>query len=187
MMYGMCANTMRIGLARSGMLNLAIDMIGQGEVDPTTSSAAGTLASLAGPRFAQATGAISLDGTALGNVVDANLSFTNSLDPVEVIRSDGRIGGVDPGVTRSSGEIKVRFDSQTLLNKARNKTPVALTFGWTNGTHTLLFSLPRVYLPKPKREVPGSKGILAVFNWQASGQNAPKLTATLTNDVVSYA
>lgn len=187
MNYGAAVNQFKIGMARSGMLNAALSLIAQGEVDPTTASVAGSLTSLAGPRFAQATGAVTSDGASLGNVVSANLAFSNNLDKAEVIRNDGRIGGVDPGVTAFNGDVTIRFDTQTLLNKARSKTPIALTFGWTNGAASLLFASPRVFLPKPKRSISGPKGIMATFNFQGSGQNAPKLTATLTNDVAAYA
>ncbi len=186
MNYGQAVNQLKIGLARSGMLNAALSMIGQGEIDPATTSAAGTPTALAGPRFAQSTGAVTADGEALGNVVAANIAFSNDLDKVEVIRADGRIAGVDPGPTRFNGDIQIRFADQVLLNKARGKTPIALTFGWTNGTASLIFASPRVFLPKPKRQISGPKGIVATFNFQGSGQNAPKLTAALVNDVVSY-
>lgn len=187
MNYGLALNQMKIGMAPSGMLNAALSFIGQGEVDPVTTSAAGTTTPLAGPRFAQATGAITLDGSALGTVVKADLAFSNELDKVDVIRSDGRIAGVDPGPTRFTGSIDVRFDSQTILNKARTKTPVALTFGWVNGTSSLIFTASRVFLPKPNRQISGPKGIMTTFQFQGSGQSGAKLTAVLINDTTTYA
>ena len=186
--YGAAVNTLKIGLARSGMLNAALSLIAQGETDPAAVSAAGALTPLQGPRFAQATGSITIDGQVAANIVGADLGYSNNLDKVEVIRSDGRIAGVDPGMSKASGTIRTRFADRALLDKARGKAPVALTFGWTlSGGFRLLFSLPRVFLPKPKRAISGPKGIMADFNWQASGASAAQLTAVLTNDVASYA
>lgn len=185
--YGAGVNQLKIGLARSGMLNAALSVIAQGESDPGVVSIAGAASPLTGPRFAQATGAILVDGVAAGDIVSADLGYTNNLEKLEVIRSDGRIGGFDPGVCRASGSITTRFATTALYNKARAKTAVALSFGWATDIASLTFTLPRVFLPKPKRSVAGPKGIQAVFNWQASGAAAAQLTAVLVNDVASYA
>ena len=186
--YGAVVNQLKIGMARSGMLNAALSLIAQGETNPGNASVAGALTLLQGPRFAQATGSIEIDDVVAGDIVSADLAYSNNLDKVEVIREDGRIGGVDPGVARGSGTIRTRFTSRAFLDKARAKTPVKLKFGWKIGTdYSLIFTLPRVFLPKPKREITGPKGIMADFNWQASGATAAQLTAVLTNDVPSYA
>lgn len=186
--YGAVVNQLKIGMARSGMLNASLSMIAQGETDPANVSAAGVLTALQGPRFAQATGSIKVDGVTAASIVSADIGYSNNLDKVEVIREDGRIGGVDPGVSKASGTIRTRFADRVLYDKARGKTPVALSFGWKIGTdYSLIFTLPRVFLPKPKRAIPGPKGIMADFNWQASGAAAAQLTATLVNDVTAYA
>ncbi|WP_267395579.1 MULTISPECIES: phage tail tube protein [unclassified Sphingomonas] len=188
MHYGAMVNQLKISLARSGMLNATLSMIAQGQIDPVAASAAGTLTARTGSRFAQATGSITVDGVAAGDIVSADVNYTNNLDKVEVIRADGRIGGIDPGVAKASGAISTRFSSRALLDKATSKAPVALTFGWTlTGGYSLVFTLSRVFLPKPKLPITGPKGIMADFNWQASGANGPQLTAVLTNDVTSYA
>ena len=185
--YGVAVNQLKIGLARSGMLNASLSMIAQGETDPADLSAAGALTPLQGPRFAQATGSITIDGAPAASIVSADLGYSNNLDKVEVIREDGRIGGVDPGVSKASGTINTRFTDRALYNKARGKTPVELTFGWKmEGGYSLLFRLSRVFLPKPKRSISGPKGIMAAFNWQASGASGAQITAVLTNDVASY-
>lgn len=185
--YGAAVNQLKIGMARSGMLNASLSVIAQGESDPGTISIAGSAAPLTGPRFAQATGAVTVDGAAAADILSADLGYTNNLEKLEVIREDGRIGGFDPGVCRASGSITTRFATLALYNKARGKLPVALSFGWKTDIASLVFTLPRVFLPKPKRSVSGPKGIQAVFNWQASGAAAAQLTAVLVNDVASYA
>jgi len=185
--YGAVVNTLKISLSRSGMLNATISLIAQGETDPVTVSIAGVATLLRGPRFAQAVGNITVEGGVAADIVSADLSFSNNLDKVEVIRSDGRIAGVDPGKAMTSGSLTARGPRGTLFAKARAKLPAGLTFGWTQDGGSLLFTLPRVFLPKPKRQVTGPKGIQATFNYQASGANGAQLTTTLVNDVASYA
>jgi hypothetical protein len=185
--YGVAANQMKIGMARSGMLNAALSMIAQGESDPADISVAGVVSVLTGPRFAQATGSIMVDGVVAADIMTADLGYSNNLEKLEVIRSDGRIGGFDPGVCRASGSWTTRFATRALYDKARAKTPVTASFGWATPDASLTFVLPRVFLPKPKRSVSGPKGIQATFNWQASGAVAAQLTAILVNDVPSYA
>lgn len=185
--YGAVVNQLKIAMARSGMLNAALSMIAQGETNPAAVSAAGVLTVLQGPRFAQATGSIEIDDVVAASIVSADIGYSNNLDKVEVIRADGRIGGVDPGVARASGTINTRFTDRALYDKARGKVPVKLKFGWAmDGGYSLIFTLPRVFLPKPKRTITGPKGIMAAFNWQASGAVATQLTVALTNDVASY-
>lgn len=182
MHYGAMANQMRIALARSGMLNATISLICQGETAPVTSSVAGTPTPNLGKRFAQATGVIKRDGVALGNIVSADLSFSNGFEKVEVIKADGRIGGVVPGVVAATLQLRARFNSLDLLTAATNGTPVNLDeVGWALGTSSLKFGLPRVFLPRVKRPITGPGGIMAEFNCQASGEGGHKITATLIN------
>lgn len=185
--YGSRLNQLKIGLARSGLLNATCSLIAIGETPPVAATVMPAPTSQLVTRFAQATGAITKDGVALASVVGADLTFSNNLDPVETIKADGRIEDSDPGMVMASGSLTVRFRDTVLMNAASNGTPCALSFGWTNGPHSLLFNLPRVFLPPAKRPISGPKGIQAVFNWQASGALAASMTAILTNDVASYA
>ncbi|QCB42233.1 hypothetical protein E5673_08295 [Sphingomonas sp. PAMC26645] len=106
--YGAGVNQLKIGLARSGELNAALSMIAQGESDPGVVSIAGAASPLTGPRFAQATGAILIDGVAAGDIVSADLGYTNNLEKLEVIRSDGQLAGANDN-TRNSELEKLRL------------------------------------------------------------------------------
>lgn len=185
--YGQVVNAIKIALARSGMLNATLSLIGQGEAAPTTVSAAGSPTSQRGARFAQATGSITVEGAVAADIVSADFSYSNQLDKVEVIRPDGRIAGVDPGKAMTSGSVTARGPRGALFTKSNTKLPAALSFGWTNDTFSLIFTLPRVFLPRVKRPISGPKGLQSTFNFQASGASAAQLTAVLVNDVVSYA
>ena len=188
MNYGLRANSMQIGLSRSGLLNATIELVGKGALDRASTTAAGTLASaLAVSRFRQATGEIKRGGTRLGSIVDAQVSFTNNLDKMEGIQPDGEIEDVDPATARATGTITSRYDSLTLHNDATNGTPVELTFGWTIGAnYSLLFTVPRVLLPRSKTPIEGPAGVQSSMNFSGSGASGASFTATLVNDVASY-
>lgn len=189
MNYGVTGNIMRIAMSRGGLLNATLGLIAQGETLSSTTSA-GTPSAVTIERFAQATGTVKQGATTLADIVSADFTFSNSIDKVEVIRGDGRIGGADAGMAMASGTIVCRFGDTTLLDIATGGTPVDLNFGWTKaGTpnSSLLFDLPRVFLPRSKRPITGPAGVQASFNFQASGQGGHVCTVTLSNDVTGYA
>lgn len=186
--YGAMINSIKISLARSGMLNATLSLIAQGESDPVTATITGSPTALRGPRFTQATGSITVDGSVAADIVSADIAYSNQLDKVEVIRDDGRIGGVDPGKAMTSGSITARGAPGPLFTKSRAKLPAAISFGWkTTDGNSLIFTLQRVFLPKPKRPIAGPKGLQSSFNYQASGASGAQLTVVLTNDVNGYA
>jgi hypothetical protein len=183
---GVAGNTMRIAMQRNGLLNATIGCIAQGEIGPDNASQAAAATLQRGARFAQATGEVSKGGVLLGGVVSADFTFSNNLEKVETIRPDGMIDGADPNKVSMSGSVTVRFADLDLFNAAGG-APVALSFGWERAPSSLLFALPRVFLPRVKRPVQGPQGVQATYNWQASGATAASVTATLVNDVANYA
>ncbi len=185
--YGAVVNTLNIPMQRSGMLNATLAMIAQGETNASAVSVAGVPTVLRGPRFAQATGSIEVDDVIAGDIVSAGVTYSNQLDKVEVIREDGRIGGVDLGKVMSTGQLVVRGARGPLASKARGKVPAKISFGWKQPDGTLTFVLPRIFLPRVKQPITGPKGLQSTLNWQASGAEAAQLTVTLVNDVPSYA
>lgn len=186
--YGLRVNQMQIAMQRSGLLNATLSLVGKGEDAAIAISGAGSLAAaLSVDRFAQFTGEITREGTRLGSIVSASLAFTNALDKIDTIQPDGEIEDADAGTARATGSIVSRFSSHQLANDATNKTPVELTFGWTFGPDfSLIFTIPRVFLPRVKRPITGPGGVQATYNWQSSGDGGPCLTAALINDKASY-
>lgn len=189
MSYGVRGDTMRIDMARSGLLNATIGFIAQGEKDPKGTSDAGTVAAGAEVRrFSHFMGQVTRDGDPLGLVVSSSFTYSNGLDPVEVIRGDGRIEDADPGMVAMTGEIRVRFADTILLDQARDGAPCELTFGWEADDDTsLVFTAHAVYLPRSRRPITGPGGIEVTFPWQAArGADGRTVTAVLTNDVTTY-
>jgi len=125
----------------------------------------------------------------LGNVISAEVTYSNGLDRIETIRSDGKIEGVDPGMAALTGKIEARFADTTLITQAMDGTPCELVFAWNLGANaSFSFTAHAVYLPRPRIEIPGPQGIQATFDWQAAKATSPArlCTATLVNTVTSY-
>jgi len=174
-------------MQRSGLLTATASLVAQGE-STNTASAAGTLSELALKRFGHFNGAITRNGTALGNVVSAEITYANNLDRIETIRADGRIDGADPSIAALTGRIEVRFADQTLVDQAINGDPCAMEFAYVLPSgESFTFAVHAVYLPRPRVEISGPQGVQATFDWQAARDGAIGMcTATLINDIEEY-
>jgi hypothetical protein len=175
-------------MQRSGLLTATARLVAQGETVGTTTSA-GTPADLALKRFGHFNGAISRNGTALGNVISAEIAYANNLDRIETIRSDGRIDGADPSIAALTGRIEVRFADSTLVSQAINGDPAEISFAYVLPTgEAFTFTVHAVYLPRPRIEISGPQGVQATFDWQAARDNVVgrMCTATLINDIEVY-
>lgn len=186
---GIRTNSAQLNFARSGAANATLNCIAQGEAKATTTGGGTpTVASLT--RFNQFQGSIKKDGVQLGNVTGAQLTYSNNLERIETIRSDGKIDGADPTIAALTGNIEVRFADTTLIDAATDNTPLELAFAYTiDADKSLTFTAHEVYLPKPKLAISGPGGVQATFDWQAAKATSPArmLTVVLKNDVASYA
>jgi len=175
-------------MQRSGLLTASAKLIAQGEtVD--TSSATGTPTGWNLQRFGHFNGAIKRNGTALGNIVSADIQYANNLDRIETIRADGRIDGADPSIAALTGKMDVRFADQVLMTQAMDGTSAELEFAYNLGTgESLTFTAHAVYLPRPRVEIQGPQGVQASFDWQAAfDATAGQMCAvTLVNDIATY-
>ncbi|WP_339774227.1 phage tail tube protein [uncultured Thalassospira sp.] len=192
MVSGLKLGGFQIDMSRSGPVNATLNNnIAQGETAAATSEDA-TPAEYELQRFSQGTGSVKLGGSQLASVMAGSISFSNNLEAVETIRSDNKIDGADEGEATATGSVTLRYASDaTVRDAVAAQTPVAMEFGWSipgSEGYALTFSLPRVFLPKPKQSIDGPGGISAEYNWQAA--NDPDddymLRATLVNDVESY-
>jgi hypothetical protein len=175
-------------MQRSGLLTATARLVAQGETVGATSSA-GTPAALELKRFGHFNGAISRNGSALGNIVSAEVTYANNLDRIETIRADGHIDGADPSIAALTGRIEVRFADQTLVTQAINGEPCELEFAYSLPSgESFTFTVHAVFLPRPRIEIQGPQGVQATFDWQAAkdGTLGRMCTAILVNDIESY-
>jgi hypothetical protein len=178
-------------MQRSGLLTATARLVAQGETVGTTTSAFGAPASppaaLELKRFGHFNGAITRNGTALGNVVSAEITYSNNLDRIETIRGDGRIDGADPSMAALTGRIEVRFADQTLVTQATGGEACEMEFAYVLPSGES-FTVHAVYLPRPRMEIAGPQGVQASFDWQAAKATSPArmCTAVLVNTLAGY-
>lgn len=188
MNFGIRANTLKIQMQRSGLLNATIGLIAQGETK-AASSQAGSPTSQAIQRFTQFAGQVAQAGTPLGQIVSAEFNYSNNLDKVEVIRTDGRIEDADPALVAVTGSIAVRFADTVLLNRAQSALATDIEFSWTLPSgFSLTFDVPSVYLPRAKQPITGPGGVQATFAWEAAKDATAgySCAAILVNDMMGY-
>ncbi|KFI32644.1 hypothetical protein CG51_00765 [Haematobacter missouriensis] len=188
MYTGVMLNQLSWTLQRSGLLTATMGLIAQGEtVSPA--SQAGTLADLDLVRFGHFNGAVQRNDAALGNVVSAQVTYSNNLDRIETIRADGMIDGADPTIATLTGQIEVRFADSTLVQQAIDGAPCALEFAYALPSgQSLTLAAHAVYLPLPRIEISGPAGVQATFDWQAARDPIAGHMATITliNDIEGY-
>ena len=188
-MYTGCVlDQLSLQMQRSGLLTADVKLVAQGETVATT-TAAGTPTAYALQRFGHFNGAIKRNGTALGNIVSADLTYANNVERIETIRNDGRIDGADPSIAALTGKIDVRFADTTLMDQALNGTAASLEFSWVISANvSLTITAHAVYLPRPRVEIQGPQGIQASFDWQAAHDSVAgqMCTVVLKNAVASY-
>ena len=188
MYFGCMLDQLNWQMQRSGQLTATARLVAQGETVGAV-SASGTPAALDLKRFGHFNGAITRNGSALGNVVSADITYANNLDRIETIRSDGRIDGADPSIAALTGSIEVRFADQTLVTQAINGDSCALEFAYVLPSgESFTFTVHAVYLPRPRIEISGPQGVQATFDWQAARDSTVgrMCTATLINDIEEY-
>jgi hypothetical protein len=188
-MYSGCVlDTLSWQTQRSGLPTATASLVTQGEA-VAANSAAGTLSEIFLQRFGHFNGSITRNGTALGSVVSAEITYANNLDWIETIRSDGRIDGADPSIAALAGRIEVRFADQTLVTQAINSDACEMEFGYVLPSgESFTFTVHAVYLPRPCLEISGPQGIQAGLDWQAARDATIGriCTATLVNGVGAY-
>lgn len=182
----------QIDMQRTGPVNATVNgVIAQGEASASSSEDA-TPGTYNLRRFSQSSGSIKLGGSQLASVTGGNLNYSNNLEPVETIRSDSKIDGVDETEAMAEGAVTLRYSTDTTVRDAVDaETAVAMEYGWTipgSEGYELKFNFPRVFLPKPKQSIDGPGGVQAEYNWRAAydASSGYMMQVTLTNDVASY-
>lgn len=189
MFAGVRADGFRLQMQRTGLMQVRIPLMGQ-SVDPSTTTQAGTPTATSGARFSGFQGSIAKDGSALGSIQSAELSFSNGLEAVDTIRADGLIEGVDPTMCSFNASLQARFTSTALYDDAVAGTAMELAFAHTiSAGVSLTITAQRAHLERPATPINGPGGIQQAFTAKGAKDTSPArmLTVVLVNGVASYA
>lgn len=189
MVSGCVLNTLSWQMRRSGLLTAKIGLIAQGAAAPAGSTGAGTPTAYALQRFSPFNGEVKRNTVTLGNIVSADFDYSNNLDPVETLRADGKIDGIDPSIASLKGKVTMRFADLTLFNDATSGAPCELQANYVIGANAQFsFTAHAVYLERPSIPIEGPKGIEVTFDFMAAKATSPARmsTAVLTNTIASY-
>ncbi|WP_127142840.1 phage tail tube protein [Pelagibacterium montanilacus] len=189
---GVKAGGLNFDMSRTGRALIEIPLIGQREVKDTTGARDAEPVTYDYLPLDNMAGSITVGGDALASVTAGRFSFSNTLEPVETIRDDGVIDGIDEGERTCSGGVDVRFGvDETLEDLADAKEPAALEMAFTSRAKPdfhLKYQLPRTFFSNPKRPITGPGGISQSWQWRAAhdGDVGSLLVVVLTNDVEAY-
>ena len=99
----------------------------------------------------------------------AKLTFSNGIETVRTIRADRRIEGADPGISRATGQVTVRFADTTLLTQAQTGTSADFAFAYTiDANRSLTITPHEVNLALAKTPIAGPAGVEAAFDFRAA-------------------
>ena len=111
------------------------------------------------------------------------------MERIEEVRNDGLLGGIEPHMAALSGQLTLRHATSDHIDAAIAKTPKALTLELArSASQSLVFSMPRVFLSRPKVGIEGPGGISVTYDWIAAQgtDGSAMVTATLINAVEAY-
>lgn len=188
MATGVKVNTLTFDMARKGRLRPVLGLMAQSSAKATSTSA-GTPTAYTHKEFLQRHGALTRAGSALGNVTSAQLRYMNNLDQIEAIRADGKLDGLDPSMAELRFDMTMRFADTTMLDDALAGDAAQFVYTLTRAAgETMTVTIPRLFLPVPKRTIEGPRGVEVTFEGVAAQQTDGGAMATiaLENAVASY-
>ena len=164
-------NQMSFDWTPDGKAATSVSIIAQGEENSNASVQTNPTV-LDYYQFMNANGSVDIDGSNV-EILSASLALTNNMTPVETIRSDNKISGVDVGMFNATGSVVVRFTDKSLLQKAKEGTPVAINLGFMkSATEKLEIKVLEAYISAPGKSIDGPGGIELSFDFQAAQNKA---------------
>lgn len=184
---GTMANTLTLQMQRSGLVNATVGLIAQREAVETFTLLAAPV-DMEVARFASFNGSVIRNGASLGNLISAQLTYSNNLDRLETIRGWGEIDGADPSFASLSGRLEARFSDDGLYQQALSSDPCDILFQLIAGPFSLRWTAHEVFLSRPRLAVQGPAGIQASFDWHAVRDAGEERMATIlfTTDVEKF-
>jgi hypothetical protein len=189
---GVKAGGLQFPMQRNGRALMTIPLIGQAEVKDVSGARDASPLIYDYLPFNNATGSVKVGGVAVANITGGQFNFSNGLEPVEPIRADMMIDGVDDGLRTLGGSFDLRFGANSTLDDlADDNEPAEVELAFAIPSQPdwgLTFTMPRVFFPKTKKPVQGPGGISVTANWRAAFDQTAghMLEVVLVNDVTAY-
>jgi hypothetical protein len=127
---GTVMESLSFEMAQEGPANSTVQLVAQGE-EKAAASIDATPDAYPLKRFSQGRSFIRRGGVPLAGVTAGNLTFSNNLERVRVIRDDGKIEVADPTFASCTGVMSLRFDATLVAEAASGR--VALEYGFLMG------------------------------------------------------
>ena len=175
--------------APQGLADVDLDVLFSDSVD-STSSGAGTPTELTYTRFYQFDATLKKDGSDWAKITSVELQYRNNLEPARYIGGAGAIGDIDVGLAQVTGTLEARLNDGSIGTLADAATVFDLQVVYTKSANEkLTIELEQCELTRNGRPVNGPGGVSQSFQLFGSKDlsEGQMLTATLINDVASYA
>lgn len=168
---GVRCESIAFSVSRTAPPTATLQLVGRGEAKATSATDADPN-TLAVVRFDAFEGVINRSGSALSNVVSADLSYSNNLEVVETLRADALIEAAEPGMSALTGSITSRFGATTLYDDAIAQSGLDIQMKYTSGAHSLTLEAQKAYLPVSKRNISGPGGVEFTSDFQGADDSS---------------
>jgi len=187
---GCKVNSLEMSTGGDGELTATVGIEGQKESNPNSSSFDGSATELTFDRFQHFQAALKEGGSTISTVTELSLSIAANMDTDQyTIGNNGQRSGLPEGIMQVTGNLSSLFSNTTLLNKAINSTESSLELTFTNGSHSLKFSIGELEYARTSPGIDGPSGIMLPLDFTAysqdSGDNS-SIVVELVNDVSGY-
>lgn len=183
------ANTMALQFGTGGVERTTFGLMAS-DLKKLATTGAGTPSAVpaAGTRLLRKARVITLDGSTTARIVGGSLTFSNNLTPQTWMKD--KMQETEEGLTSFTGTLDLRFDTDTLLDKAAAATAVGLVLDWQiDANKALTIACNTLRLERTGLQISGPNGIQQSF--RVRGERTPAdgamLVATLKNQTASYA
>ncbi len=182
------AMTLKMNFAQ-GYHRADLEVVGRHEETHTATSQGGTPTALGLRQVPATRGVLRIAGVAQVPILAVDAAYRNNLQPLEYVADAPYVSGHEPGDSAFSGTLRTRFADETYYDYGRSSEPLAAAMEWAlDPGHGLFLSAPRLRFEKASLPFEGPGGIELTLPFRAEqDENAAMLTATLRNEVESYA
>jgi hypothetical protein len=176
---GMAVNTFTLNLQGNSPVTAAIDFMGTGYTQGTTTLDPAPIDAVQGGLFDSYTGEIKEGGVTVADVMSLTLSINNNLTPAFVLFNEN-VAEIIDGRCNVEGTVQLYFQDSTIYNKFANDTESSLEFTLkSNATDGYTFKLPRIKYTSADLPVSDEGPVTVSMPFQALQDDTPGVESTI--------